>query len=822
MAGSGNPQAIFLLGGRRLFLLMASMKTRANWLLIPTMALGLGACKKDETAKTPEAQQSAATRPEETVPVPKSEPLPPAVSAEERAAKLGFAKHLPQDTEVLLSFYNGTKTAERVKASKLWKLTRELTGMGGMGMGMGEDDDEMAAAEMEAPPAGQDAGVVADPATGDGPGDAVQTEPAAGAAEPPAPAPADAEAPGEDPAAAEPAGPSILFGSEFTIAMGKSTGDQLGNLMTVNRRLTYFQMRGLARALAGGMKSGDLGDLSSQLVAGYNEETMKDFIKDPESGVNSIEKAKMPPLYLAFRVAEADRVGAAQQVAAMVENLNMAGEMVAPVKIEAGGASFEGAQLLGAKISEMMAADRSDMDEEIGAEAGDKLLAAVAKKDLFVVSGVVGDYVLLFIGGSKDDLKLAESPAQSILGASTLSFGDSYLSKDLAALVYGQKELLDQLIDSAGGMSDITDGLRDGLAGSEGLGDTRDLEALFKIVGEREAALRKLSGIESSGTVAFFEDGLKIEGYGGIDNGAVDWKSPNKLASLGKSEDVLLFANVTVDAAYDEKCRAYGEALLETAYATAMKFSEVPGEGGELGQFKEMAKMFDTKFRPDLTALWGAFGDLHGSLGHERAVVVDLKGTSPAVPGIPQVVVDKAKVPRISFVAPVTDRAKLAGSWDKMNATLTGSLAKISEMTGQDIPMQKPLSSEKNGSVTWFFPMPFFTDDFLPSVTVADKWFVASTSKNQALDLINQANIGTETRNGFWFSMNFRSLENYANETLKLVDENAEALMGQPLGDEEKKVVKSSIEVLSECDKLTAHSRREGAVLRSSVHFKTR
>ena len=123
-------------------------------------------------------------------------------------------------------------------------------------------------------------------------------------------------------------------------------------------------------------------------------------------------------------------------------------------------------------------------------------------------------------------------------------------------------------------------------------------------------------------------------------------------------------------------------------------------------------------------------------------LIVDLKGSAPAVPGVAQEVVDKAKVPRFSIVAPVTDRAKLAASWDKINTTLTGTLAKVGEMTGQQIPMQKPISSEKGGNTTWFFPLPFFTDDFLPSVTVGDKWFVASSSKNQALDLIAKADAG--------------------------------------------------------------------------------
>jgi hypothetical protein len=249
----------------------------------------------------------------------------------------------------------------------------------------------------------------------------------------------------------------------------------------------------------------------------------------------------------------------------------------------------------------------------------------------------------------------------------------------------------------------------------------------------------------------------------------------------------------------------------------------MPLEDSEMQQFQGMAKMFDEKFRPDVVALWDAFSqDFGGSLGHESAVVIDVKGGAPAVPGVPQEVVDEAKVPRIAVISPVTDRAKLAGSWDKMNTTLTGTLAKVSELTGAEIPMQKPLSSERDGNVTWFFPMPFFTDDFLPSVTVSDQWFVASTSKMQALDLINQANAGGESRSGAWFSFNFNTLRTYADETLELVDKHAEKITGSPMSPQDKKSAKDVISLLNDMDVMTVHARQEGGVQRSSIHFKTR
>ncbi|MES2659406.1 MAG: hypothetical protein V4689_12370 [Verrucomicrobiota bacterium] len=799
---------------------------RANWLLIPALALGLGACKKKEEVKAPDAPAAVAESPGKgDQEVPPTAPAVPKIGVEERAAKLGFAKHLPKDTEVVLAFYNGSKTADRVKNSKLWKLVEEQ--MGGVGAGMmAPDDEEMEDEDMEVPEAEQDDAAVSEESDEDGGAitGAVIGEIESGTVDPALPIPGEDNVDDKALIDEPEVGPAAMFGTEFTLAMGKTTGEQTGNLLTFSRRMNYFQMRNLAKGFVALAKTGDASALENAIEDRMGSQMMKDLLSDPQSGMATIEKAQMPPIYMAFRTSESQRTAAAMQIASTVENLNMLlGPMVEPVEIEVAGNKFEGAKVLGAKIAETMTAQRESMEQDLDPATVDQLLAAVAKKDLVIASGTVGDYVVLFIGGSTDEIKFAAKTGESLVSTDALAFTDAYASKDLAALVYGQKEALETLITAAGGISEMTNGLRDGLSGADGLGNTRDLEAMFQIVAEREAALRKLVSVDSTGMVAFFEDGLKIESYGGSDTGMVDWKSPNKLSLLGDSEDVLMFANLTVDAAYDEKSRAYLEALMETGYAMAMKVSELPMENEEMAKFQGMAKMIDEKFRPDLVALWDTFSnDFGSSLGSESALVIDLKGAAPAIPNVPQEVVDKAKVPRISVIAPVTDRAKLAGSWDKMNTTLTGTLAKISELTGNEIPMQKPMSSEKNGNTTWFFPMPFFTDDFLPSVTVGDKWFVASSSKLQSLDLISQADAGGEGRTGVWFSMNFKTLQKYADETFKLVDDNAETLMGHPLGPVEKKQIADAISILGDLDKLTVHTRREGSELRSSIHFKTR
>jgi hypothetical protein len=739
------------------------MKRAAIGLVVPAMIF-LGACGKKEEVKAPETPP-AVGEVEVTPPKPAPEPVvkPTALSPEKRAEMLGFVRHLPQDTEIVMSLHNGSQSASRVKSSKLWKLIQAETGMG----------------------------------FGDLPEDAETTD-------------------GEE---AEPNGPSALFGKEFTIALGKPVGEQTAHLLKLNGRSTYFQMRMMAKSLAEAAKSGDLDNLADAMGSQFGEQLLREMLTDPESGVALLERMKMPPLYLAFRTTEEGREAAAQQLAALTENLGMFGEMVEPVEVEKAGQTFAGRKISGAAIAEALKEDRTMLDGMMETEVADRLIAAIAQKDLIVLSGTIGDYALLFFGSSADDLVLADDTGKSLAATDDLAFCDGHAGKELAAVVYGRKESLNRMIDGVNGLGDITNGLRDGLAGSEGFGDTRDLEALLRMVSEREASLRKLTSTDAYGLVAFFEDGLKIEGYGGTDTGAIDWESPNKLATLGNGSDVALFINMTTQDAYDEKLRAFFKVLTETVYALAMHVADLPGEDGEMAEFKEMAGIFDGKFRPHVVAMWEALGwDFSAGLGGENALIVDLSGTVPPIPGVPQSVADDAKFPRISVVSPVTDRAKLATAWEKMNVGIAGILKEVGAMQGKEIPMQKRTSSERDGYTTWFFSMPFFNDDFMPSVTVGDEWFAASTSKNQALDLLAKAG-GGEAGKGLRMHVNFAALATFANETLKVLAKNPDAV---PLDEEDMEEIRSMAAALEDFDKLSVHVRRENGQLRSSIHFKTR
>ncbi|MDX1680411.1 MAG: hypothetical protein R3242_06755 [Akkermansiaceae bacterium] len=747
------------------------MKTRLHWLLVPALALGVIGCKEKDTGQNT-AQKDPQGISKQTVKVTDPGPLPKAsLDAAQRAEMVGFAKHLPQDTEYLISVHNGSEVTQRIMRSKVWRAIAEMSGMpeGEITSDIGEDE------------------IAAD----------IGEEAADEMAEP---------------------GPAMFFGEEFTLAVGGGTSEQLSNLLVLNNRSNYYQMSAIVQMLAAMMEEDEDGEYVDPFDT-FSEEFLVKLLNDEKSGIGLFEKTDMPPLYIAFKVSDENREVANQQITGAFQFMSIFGEMVEPVTAERGDSSFMGYRINGAKISEMMAEDRSGMEEIMTSATADRLIKAVSEKNLCFANGIYDDYIVIFIGSSMDDLVFADSVESSLAGGQALTFCDEYADKDLLAVFYGDGKGLQSVMEHANrGLNDLASGLRDGLASTDKLGDTRNLDALLLMVEERANALQAMATTHGGGTVAYLENGLHIESYGGWDSGFINWDAKNQLAPLGADQDVMLFANFTSDVEYDTRMREYLEALFETAYAGAMKVADLPIEDSDMVEFRQYLQLFDTKFRSDLLVFWEGFSNgFNGGLGQERALVVDLKGSMPAVPGVPQAIVDAARVPRLSWVAPIDDREKLASAWQKMNSSMTSMAGSISEILETDIPMQKPMSSDKDGNTSWFFPLPFLNEDFLPSVTLTDEWFAISSSQLQAIDLIGKAVVGGETTQGFILEADLELLRRYAKEMVKMMAENEQEL---PFSAEDLEPVETIIDACSELDSMNIHVRREEGMLRSSFHFK--
>ncbi|MFP6885341.1 MAG: hypothetical protein VCA40_12975 [Roseibacillus sp.] len=632
---------------------------------------------------------------------------------------------------------------------------------------------------------------------------------------------------------------TALLGEEIFLGVGNDVSGQLSNLVAFNESYSRHSMKALVQTATAFLtgEGPDENNPEAALQASLMP-LLGGLIGDPKGGMGVLEKAQMPPLTLGFKVSDEEKRGqlfeiAAQGIGAMLEEIGPDGEGFAEaVNLERAGSKFTGLRIKGEELVASMPPDvKEGLAQFMDAATVDKLMKILESKNIVMAIGVHENYLVGFLGSSADDLQIAASPAESLLSRPEAAFMKSFAGKRLLSFATVSKELQ----DSSKGRSifgSMATGLKEGLAETEAFGDLQDLEVLLGLIAEQERAILNLHTFTPGGSVAFLEEGLKIEVFGGADVPNVDLDTPRRYAGLGKDDGVFLFANWVSNPSYTEKALEYVETLGQTIYLAARQLARMDLPDEIAADFEEMTDgfgMFDEQIRPHFLELWsGLRGDLVAGLGEEGAVVVDLKGALPTVPGLPQLVVDEGKAPRIAMLAPIKDKKKLGDSWDNAEKALNGILKIVSEMTGENIPMQRPMSSEKNDLKTWFFPFPFQTDDFVLNVSVDEKNFFASTSKSYIQDLsakLEKAEVDPAAK-GAYFNVNFAALNAYLNDWIKLLEEKQDDIFGEGSPDAEDimealPMVKKAVAGLGELKNIRGHTRKEDGVLRTSVHFRT-
>jgi hypothetical protein len=736
---------------------------RTWWSVLPASALVLSSCGKKEQENTAPPAPEVAGQPAVAAPPEPAAPEVKALTPGERAAMLGIVGRLSKDTESVMSILNGAETVKRLKSLKAWSFIRETAEEE-----MGTDPEEEIAA------------------------------------------------------GAEEAGK--FLGQEFFLAVGKGTTPQFANLMKLSQRSNYFQMKVLARSFVEIAKSGDIAALEAA-----SEDSMTEMAKELGKEMALLENLGMPPVLLGLKAADADALGMAQQnlESVLAEIPGALGEEGAtPVEFTQGGATFKGYKISGEFLATMLEEGRDELDEMLEPANVDRLLATMKTKNLVVAHGSLDNHAMVYLGGDETSCPLVDKVEDSLAANDAISFVDGYQGKQLAGFVYGEQGLAKAAV--VGTLKDLALGVRDGLAGAEGFGDTRELASLLELVGEKEDALLALAKTDALGGLIVLDEGVKFELFGGTDRGAVDHAAPHLLGGIGGSEGVLLTGNWVASPEYAKRAREYGEALVESAYLIAEKMAGLEIEDSEeFAQFQQFFGMFNEKFRTDAVAVWDALATADSGLGMETALVVDLKGTMPPIPGVPQELVDGGRFLRASVVSPVTDRDKLKASWAKLDESMKNIFKTVSDLAGEEIPMQKPISSEKDGLMTYFFSFAFMTDDFMPSVSVSDKWMVASTSKLHAHDLTAAADAATPgSRRGAWLELDFDTLREFVTDWVALVEKNGEAVLGGPeqfaAFQEQLPRIRKGLAAFEEFDKMSFSERREGGKLRTSLHFKMR
>ena len=621
---------------------------------------------------------------------------------------------------------------------------------------------------------------------------------------------------------------AALFQEEFLVASGKGTAKQLENAVSLSGLSNKYQIATMVQLWTIGLEGGDAFMDSNPFSS-----IMQVMQDDPDFLVNLVSALKMPPVLLAARVSDDDQ---RDEFAAGLEiGAGMALEMGAEempflkgLQKEVSGITFSGMSIDGRVLVESLE-ESQGLSEMLGtmldpATAQD-LVNSLKEKNLVLLGGVSEEAIYLYLGDSVDEIPLVDDAKQGITASEQFTFIDPYLDEDLVNVFWVKEELVEVGASSETVFGDYVEGIRLGMKGNDALGDTKKLEGMFTKLLKLEEDFFGLGQSQAAAGVSFLRgDGLYSESFGGYDDGLYNWDTPHQLGSV--AGDAFLSVQSVANAETSKVALEYVETAFATAYEMAL-LMEGPDEAPEKAeQFLEGFTLFDKKMKGDALALWKGMRTSEAGLGMESIMEVDLAGSWPTVPGVPEPVIEKGLAPRISYLSPVTDRAKLAESWEQVEGAATGILKTVSEMMDEDIPMQKPMSSQNDGLKTWFFPIPMQTDDFVPSVTIDDELMIMSTSKERAIALAEMAKKEGSAEKGMVMVMNFAPLQAFLSNWYTLIAEDPAAVLKDEDTlknfQESQEIFESMIRGVGELHSLRIHIRMENGQLRSSSHFKTK
>jgi hypothetical protein len=172
--------------------------------------------------------------------------------------------------------------------------------------------------------------------------------------------------------------------------------------------------------------------------------------------------------------------------------------------------------------------------------------------------------------------------------------------------------------------------------------------------------------------------------------------------------------------------------------------------------------------------------EFHAGIGDEVALVMDMQGEVPPLPGISEETVAAARMPRFIVARPVTDRSKIDASGASFAASWKGLTGWASELSGSEVPLILPQKIESNDLVTWYPPLPFIGGDFVPGVTMSDSLWMLGTSKSMAAGFSKAMAVPSSAGDaGMIVEIDFAPIRDWLAELYQRNEMKVEELVGE-------------------------------------------
>ncbi len=528
-----------------------------------------------------------------------------------------------------------------------------------------------------------------------------------------------------------------LWGDDWFIAGSAGMTGFMTWLKEFNHLYNEMNFRTLMTGATGG-KAGLGGGVKGPDA--FAEQFIQPLLQDPEQ-MERIQKIisgfEMPPLLIGFKVDHpadfAKQLLPTETLKQMPADKVTLGTMTTPSGEVFQTLTTDGSRLLSAAAKKDIL-DKLPADLPANAKTQiEKALTTFQAKKFSVGWGAVGDYLVFASGKTLDHVKFATAPGASVLSQAPLASLSPYLAKDLFALSFFAKSMVNASNDEQP-LTPMLRGLVNGLKESSMFRDLAGtLDKRLDELSRRESAVFHRD-VTDMATAFWWDHGVHMESYGGTRPRVFQTGKPLQFSRLLDQPGVVGAWDFVRDRDFEKAERAWGEEMISTLYSASQELVKV-GLGGP--QVSQQFAMFDQIGVPLLLKIYHAQLDLNDkALGDETAGVLDINGKMPALPGVPPES-KGMKIPRYTTINQVMNRPEIAVAWKTIDDTINQAAGTF--MGGGQPPgsgaapgmvMPDPISSDKNGVTSYFFAIPFLSGDLLPCSAVNDHVLMLSSSKD--------------------------------------------------------------------------------------------
>lgn len=358
--------------------------------------------------------------------------------------------------------------------------------------------------------------------------------------------------------------------------------------------------------------------------------------------------------------------------------------------------------------------------------AAAKALDDLQAKTVAFAFGTVAGHVVFAIGPDLSHLAFADQPGASVLAKPELEFVMPHVEKNVALLACADEAVF-RSMSTDQPLQPIIRGLVSGLKINPMFaGLAAKIQPQLDSLAATESKLYQYKFSDSAG-IGWWDRGLHVESAGGAEMPGFDHGKALNFASALDDPSVIFGINYHRNRPWSALAAEYFEQWMSLIYTVSGELVKA-GLAGPQGM--QTFEMVDKQVIPPLVAFYQADKDIsQNALGDEHALVMDLGGTLEGFMFAPPDGA-KQKIPRIAGVHNVANRPLIGQNWAKMDAALKQLLTAIPSPTPMQVPA--PLSSEKNGIATFFYPLPYFTEHLMPCASVNDRLFIFGTAKSQS------------------------------------------------------------------------------------------